>query len=96
MKYNIVARNVELTDSLKDYISKRLDALDKYSRHLLNGELIIDEFRGRYTAEMVLKMKGNTIAVKAEQKDLYQAIDELKDVLKKQLTKYEDKLRERK
>ncbi len=96
MKYNIVARNVELTDSLKDYISRRLDGLDKYSRHIINGELIIDELRGRYTAEMVLKVKGNTIAVKAEQKDLYQAIDELKDILKKQLTKYEDKLRERK
>ncbi len=96
MKYNIVARNIELTDSLKHYISRRLDGLDRYSKHIINGELIIDELRGRYTAEMVLKMKGNTITVKAEQKDLYQAIDELKDILKKQLVRYEDKLRERK
>ena len=96
MKYNIVARNIELTDALKEYISKRLDGLDKYSKHIIDGELIIDELRGRYTTQMVLKLKGHTIAVKTEQKDPYMAVDELKDVLKKQLTRYEDKLRERK
>lgn len=96
MKYNIVARNVELTDSLKDYIAKRLDGLDKYSKHIINGELIIEELRGRYITEMILKVKGNTIAVKTNESDLYQSIDRLKDVLKKQLVKYEEKLRERK
>ena len=35
MKYSIVARNIELTDSLKEYISKRLDSLDRYSKHII-------------------------------------------------------------
>ncbi len=96
MKYNIVARNIELTDSLKDYINKRLEGLERYSHHIMDGEMTVEELRGRYITQFVINMKGSVITAKCERKDLYESIDGLKDKLKTQLTKYEDKLRERK
>lgn len=92
MELKIIARNLDLTDALKDYINKRLMGLDRYSNNIIDSEFILQEIRGRYEGELIVKVKGQTLTAKTQRKDPYEVIDELKDKIKTQLKKYEEKL----
>ena len=93
MEIAIFGKGVELTDGLRAYIQKRLGGLERYSRNIISSELILDETRGRFSGELILKVKGTTLVAKAQAKDPYQAIDMLKDKMKDALKAYEQKLR---
>ncbi len=93
MEIRLVTRDMEATEGLKEYINKRLSGLDRYSSHIIDAELILDEQRGRFLGELVVKVKGSTLTAKTQAKDPFTAIDELKDKIKAQLNKYEDKLK---
>ncbi|MCD6087926.1 MAG: ribosome-associated translation inhibitor RaiA [Candidatus Hydrothermae bacterium] len=93
MEIKLITRDIEATDGLREYIEKRLSGLDKYSSHIIDAELILDEQRGRFLGELVVKVKGSTLTAKSQAKDPFSAIDELKDKMKSQLVKYEDKLK---
>jgi len=95
MELKIVARNLDLTDALKDYINKRLTGLERYSNNIIDSEFILQEIRGRYQGEVIVKVKGQTLTAKSQRKDPYEVIDELKDKIKTQLKKYEEKLSDR-
>jgi len=95
MEFKISAKEVDITDGLKDYITKRLGGLEKYSPRILDGELVFSEERGRFVGELVLKVKGSTLKAHARAKDPFETIDILKDKMKGQIKKYEEKLKNR-
>jgi len=95
MNIVITARNFELTEALKSYIEKRLNFMDKFSSYIISAELTMEEQRGQYSGTLVVKVKGQTLTVKSTEKDPYILVDNLKDRIKNQLVKYEEKLQDR-
>jgi len=95
MNIVITARNFELTEALKSYIEKRLNFMDKFSSYIISAELTMEEQRGQYSGTLVVKVKGQTLTVKLTEKDPYILVDNLKDRIKNQLVKYEEKLQDR-
>uniref|UniRef100_A0A7C2PDK7 Ribosome-associated translation inhibitor RaiA n=1 Tax=candidate division WOR-3 bacterium TaxID=2052148 RepID=A0A7C2PDK7_UNCW3 len=95
MNVVITAKNFEVTDALKEYIEKRLGVLDKFASYIISVELTMEEQRGRYSGTLVVKVKGQTLTVKSMEKDPYILIDEIKDRIKHQMVKYEEKLQDR-
>ncbi|MDI6850591.1 MAG: ribosome-associated translation inhibitor RaiA [bacterium] len=95
MNIVITAKNFEVTDALKEYIVKRLGVLDKFADYIISVELTMEEQRGRYSGTLVVKVKGQTLTVKSMEKDPYILIDEIKDRIKHQMVKYEEKLQDR-
>ncbi len=92
MNLNITTKNFELSEALSSYIEKRLDVLEKYSNHIISAELSMEEQRGRYTGTLAVKVKGRMLTAKSTQNDPYAVIDEIKDKIKNQIIKYEEKL----
>jgi len=95
MNIVITAKNFEVTDALKEYIEKRLGVLDKFANYIVSVDLTMEEQRGRYSGTLVVKVKGQTLTVKATEKDPYILVDEIKDRIKHQMVKYEEKLQDR-
>jgi putative sigma-54 modulation protein len=95
MQFKISTREIDLTDGLKEYIDKRLGRLDRYSPRILDGELVFYEERGRFVGELIIKVKGATLKAEAKAKDPFETVDLLKDKMKGQLKKYEEKLKDR-
>lgn len=104
MQLNIKATNLELTDSLRDYAQKKIDMLDKYFGKLkvINARLEISKttnhhLKGEiYSAEVNLSLGSDLLRVKKTEKDLFKAIDKVKDHLEVVIKKYKDKKIERK
>ncbi|MEO0198030.1 MAG: ribosome-associated translation inhibitor RaiA [candidate division WOR-3 bacterium] len=95
MNIVLTAKNFELTDALKSYIEKRFDFMEKFSSYIIAAELIMEEQRGQYSGTLKVKVKRQTLTVKSTEKDPYILVDTLKDKIKHQLVKYEEKLQDR-
>ncbi len=99
MKLNIKTTNIEMTQSIRDYLDKRLVAFEKF----IQGEeaIMVDVEVGRTTrhhkqgdifrAEINLHGKGHNLRAVSEKEDLYSAIDEARDEMVRELTAEKDK-----
>ncbi|MDO9399148.1 MAG: ribosome-associated translation inhibitor RaiA [bacterium] len=99
MRINIKATNIELTDKIKDYVQEKVDVLEKFlekvqifnvsfeveltTNHHLKGEI--------YRAEMNLEVPGELLRVEKTEKDLFKAIDKVKDHMATAIKKYKEK-----
>lgn len=86
MKINIKATNIELTSAINDYVNKRLQALEKFTK---DKEIIAYVEVGKTTkhhkegeifkAEFNLEISGVKFYSVSEKEDLYEAIDDAKE-----------------
>lgn len=104
MKLNIKAANLDLTPELKDYIREKMDMLDKYlgkikiiSAHFEASKTTNHHKKGEiYRAEANLAIGGDLLRVQKTEKDIFKAIDKVKDHLELVIKKYKDKKTDRK
>ncbi len=96
MKMQVVFKNLKdevLRNKIRTYAEKRLSNLTRYSHHIINGELTFEEGRGQYETVLMVHVKGANLTAKARSKDPLESIDRVKDKIKSQLKKYEEKLK---
>lgn len=91
MPISVHIKNFPSTQTLMDYIHKRLESLNKFSDMAMHLEVHLEEERGLYKGVGVLKMKGRTVRVEATNKDPMAVIDEMKDILSREIKKIKDK-----
>jgi putative sigma-54 modulation protein len=91
MQVNISGHHVDVTESLKDYVSSRLAKLERHFDSISNVQVTLSVEKQRQKAEASLNIKGGQIHADAEHDDLYAAIDLLNDKLDRQLIKRKEK-----
>jgi len=91
MLVNFKARNLEVTDSLKEYTEKRLSKFDK-----LIGEaeatVTMRCIKDRQRVEVTIPYNGIVIRGEEEGYDMYACVDMVTDKLESQLHKYRTRL----
>lgn len=91
MQLNISGHHVELTPALKDYVSEKLNRLERHFDHISNCQVTLEVDKVRQIAEATLHVVGGEIHAKAEDEDMYAAIDGLVDKLDRQILKHKEK-----
>lgn len=91
MQLNITGHHVDLTDSLKEYVSTKLEKLERHFDHISNVQVTLSVQKLRQIAEATLHISGADIHATAEQEDMYAAIDQLIDKLDRQILKHKEK-----
>ncbi len=91
MQLNITGHQVDLTDSLKDYVSNKFDKLERHFDHISNAQVTLSIQKQRQIAEATLHVSGGDIHANAEHTDMYAAIDSLIDKLDRQILKHKEK-----
>lgn len=98
MKFIIKSTKMKLSDSLKDYIKERIGSCQKYininfpimtrvevektTEHHRKGKI--------FRAEVNIKLKDKFLRVEAVRDDIYLAINEVRDDLKRELKKHKE------
>ncbi len=95
MDINITGRNVDLNDSIKDYIRKRLSKIDRLYRRIYKCEVILEEEKIRKNVEVVLYLKSNRIVARGSSTDIYASIDSASTSITKQVRRLNDKVQSR-
>jgi len=99
MKINIKATRIKLTPAIKEYIQKKMDMLDKYLGDIkvINANFEVElttnhHHKGEiYRAEINLLLVGDFIRIDKTEKDLYKAIDKVKDHLREIIKRHKEK-----
>lgn len=92
MDITITGRNLDLDDSLKRYIHKKLDKLERIYRRIYKCEVVLEEEKVRKNAEIILYLKRNRVVAKESSPDIYASIDNASETIRKQLRRLSGKL----
>ena len=96
MQLNVSGHHVEVTDSLRNYVSTKMERLERHFDKITNVHVILSVEKQRQKAESTLHVSGTEIYADAEHEDLYAAIDMLADKLDRQIIKKKEKTRDHK
>jgi putative sigma-54 modulation protein len=91
MQITVSGRQLEVTDSLRDYASDKIGRVRKHFDSLTTMNVVLQVEKERHLAEATLHAKGATLAASAEAGDMYSAIDALADKLDRQVLKHKEK-----
>lgn len=93
MQISITGRHMELTDSLREYATSRLEKLNSEFPRLQSAQVVLDVEKHRQMAEIVVHAPNHVVVdAKEETSDLYASIDGAVDKAEKQLRKIRDKM----
>ena len=98
MNINIRGDKIAVTDAIKAYIKEKLAKLDKYFEDpsTVDAHVLIRSKNNKDTIEVTIPAKGFTLRAEESNVDLYAAIDEVQEVLERQIRKNKTRLNSRK
>jgi ribosomal subunit interface protein len=99
MNINIKATNMELTGAISDYVNKRLSGIEKFVKegdrvivYVEVGKTTNHHKQGDvYRAEFNIEISGTKYYTFSEKEDLYEAIDDAKGEVVRQITSNKDR-----
>ena len=98
MEIKINAVGFSASSQLEDFIQKKISKLDKYHDGIIGSEVTLklekDDNLENKVVEVLLNVKGQEVFAKKNEKKFEEAVDELYDVVKRQLVKIKEKERE--
>lgn len=93
MKYNIIGKNIELTEALENAVIEKLGKLDKYFNDSVEAQvtLIVEKFS--HIIEITIPFNGSVLRAEVEGRNMYNIMDDAVAVIEKQVNKFKNKLR---
>lgn len=102
MQISIKARELDLTDPLKEYIDVRMRSLGKYLKRFDEDSVLVEVEVARstqhhrhgdvYYAEVNLTLPGKLLRATHEGGDVRECIDKVKNTLQREIDKYKDQI----
>ncbi len=100
MTFNLRAFGMELTQAISEYAEEKLTSLDKYFDNIIHIEADVGLDTKHHNKGDIYKCTANVqvpnkiFRVEKEEKDLYKAIDKVRDHLREEITAWKEKNRE--
>ena len=87
MKVKCYGKNIEMTDSMKDYVIQKSKSLEKFLSNPCDSELqvIAEVHKPEQVASMVLHDNGRTYTASTKSSDFYEAVLSTLDKLKRKV-----------
>ena len=96
MQTAITARHFELTPQMKEFVTKKIQKLERYSHYILSAEVILAKDRAFEVVEGKVLLKHEALTAKVQAKDIYDAVTEMVDRLAIQLKRHDERMKDRK
>ncbi len=95
MKVQIVARKLDLTDGMKDYVTKKLEKLDKFFDDDAEAKITMSVEKSRQKIEATIISKNTIYRVETVTSDMYVTMDKVIDDIERQIRKNKTRLEKR-
>lgn len=100
MKIKIKATKIDLTPEIKDYVQEKMDMLEKYlgDIQVIHCDVEVGMAVGGqnsgdiYRCEVNLDLPRQMLRVEKTEKDIFKAIDKVKDHLARSIRRYKEKM----
>jgi len=96
MQINITAKNIELTSSIRAYVTEKVSRLERHFENIVSAHIVLEVAKNHHTAEASLNIAGGgkAIVASATEADLYAAIDLMTDKLDRQVIRHKEILKD--
>ena len=91
MQLSVTGHHVEVTDSLRFYVEKKLERITRHFDHVLDVHCVLTVEKLEQKAEATLHVRGNSIHAACTDLNMYAAIDALTDKLDRCVKKHKEK-----
>lgn len=97
MKYQIIGKNITVTEGIHDALVKKLSKLDKFFKNDddVNCRAVVRSYKNEAKVEVTIFSKDTTFRTEVKDKDLYNAFDQAVDKLAGQMRKFKTQLKKR-
>ena len=97
MNLTISGHHLEVTPSLRSYVTTKIDRITRHFDQLVDVKVLLTvenqkEKERRQRAECSIHVKGNDLFAESANEDLYAAVDDLVDKLDRQVARHKDRL----
>ena len=93
----VTVRHESVTESLRDYASKKIEGLHLDYPRIIEAKIILDVQKNRHIAEIILFCANHiTIEAHTEGKDMYTALDETIEKIARRMRKHKTRLMKKK
>ena len=96
MKFNIVGKNIEVTEGLRTAVEDKIGKLEKFFTEDTEVHVTLSVEKDRQKIEVTIPVKGNIIRSEQVSSDMYVSIDLVEEIIERQLKKYKNKLVDKK
>lgn len=92
MKVTVIAKNMELTDALKEIVQKKISKLEKYFDSNVEAKATLKVQKNRHTIEVTIPFNGVILRGEEATSDMYKSLDLVEEKLERQIRKQKTKL----
>jgi putative sigma-54 modulation protein len=93
MQLNITFRNLEASDSLKDYAREKVERVNKYLDRAGEAHVVLSLERHLHHADITIHSGAFVLRGREKSEDMYASIDLAMDKIERQLRRYKEKLK---
>jgi len=91
MNLIVTGHHVEVTNSMRNYVTDKIRRLQRHSENLFNINVTLTVEKSRQKAEATISVAGQKLYADTTQPDMYASIDLLIDKLDRQLIRHKEK-----
>lgn len=91
MNLTVTGHHVDITTSMRNYVSEKMDRLERHFDKVSNVHVILTVEKDRQKAEATVNVRGATLYADTTDGDMYAAIDLMTDKLDRQIIKHKEK-----
>jgi putative sigma-54 modulation protein len=96
MQLSITGKNLEITDSLRKYVEKKIGRLDRYLPNIIDArvDLLVENTRAAkdsQVAQITLRTKQTTLRAEESSADMFASIDAVLEKMQRQIDRYKGK-----
>lgn len=92
MEVIVRGKNVEITEPIRNHVTKKLTKLERFFRHIFDATVHFYSERGRVKVEVTMTASGVVLRGEGEGPDWRTAFDEVLEKLERQIKRYKEKL----
>lgn len=92
MNLNVTGQHFEVTPSIRQYVVDKLGRISRHFDHVIDVSVVFKVEKQRQHVEANIHVGGKDVFAESTQEDMYAAIDELIDMLDRQVIKHKERV----
>jgi putative sigma-54 modulation protein len=97
MQLTITGKNIEINDTLRSYVERKIGRLDRYLPNVIDGRVELEKAEGaraaedRQVAQVTLRTKNAVLRAEEASNDIFASIDAVVEKMQRQADRYKNK-----
>lgn len=96
LKIDLAARNLEVSDDLRNHVEKKLSKIEKYFDKGVPAQVVLSSERGRQIVEITIPLGGMVVRGQEATNDVYASVTMAVEKIERRIEKYRARFQRRK